>query len=375
MSHSPRVLYVCSEDWYFRNHRLDHAKALMRAGFEVHVATRPDEASHDIAAAGCIVHAIEVNRGIDMSVGLLRDSWTVARIIRRSRPDVVHCVSLKTIALTLPWVPWFRRTAFILAVNGLGVSALHSSRAVKVLGSGISMLSRLKRVTPLFQNHEDPVSLGVPADQIKVIPGVGVDLEKFPYTPLPDGPPWRVVYLGRAVRSKGLMDIAEVANRPAIRAAQIEFHLYCAIDSTSPGSLSQAELGVLRATPGVTVHPATATPFEALAASHLALLPSHGGEGVSKFILEALAVGRPVVVTQTAGASMVVADRVNGRSYKPSHLDGLAGALIAIFELGRNGLEAAGELSHDLAVRQFSLSTVVPEIIQLHHRMVFSERS
>ena len=43
-----RVLYVVSEPWYFANHRLDHAKALITAGFDVHVATRAGHRADEI---------------------------------------------------------------------------------------------------------------------------------------------------------------------------------------------------------------------------------------------------------------------------------------------------------------------------------------
>ena len=59
-SAKPRLLYVVSEDWYFLSHRLPMARAARDAGFEVHVATKINDAADAdaIAAEGLIVHYV-----------------------------------------------------------------------------------------------------------------------------------------------------------------------------------------------------------------------------------------------------------------------------------------------------------------------------
>ena len=75
----PAVLYVVTEPWYFVNHRLDHAKALLADGFEVHVATRPGNRWEEITAAGCVPHEIGISRGS----GSLRTWVNELRAVRR----------------------------------------------------------------------------------------------------------------------------------------------------------------------------------------------------------------------------------------------------------------------------------------------------
>ena len=89
----PKILYVCSEDWTFRNHRLDHAKALLADGFEVHVATRLGSDAKEIQLAGCIVHQLDLGRGLGSPLQLLREVVAVHKTIKRVKPSIVHALT------------------------------------------------------------------------------------------------------------------------------------------------------------------------------------------------------------------------------------------------------------------------------------------
>lgn len=91
------------------------------------------------------------------------------------------------------------------------------------------------------------------------------------------------------------------------------------------------------------VSPQTVT--NELAAADVLVLPSYA-EGVPVTLMEAMALGRPVVATQVGGVSELVEDEVNGLIVRPGDVDGLARALGRLLSdpqlghnLGRNGAE------------------------------------
>ena len=57
------LLFVVTEDWYFRSHRLPVARAARDAGWRVVVATRVGEEGEAIAAEGFDVFPLELRRG------------------------------------------------------------------------------------------------------------------------------------------------------------------------------------------------------------------------------------------------------------------------------------------------------------------------
>ena len=95
----PKLVYLVTEDWYFRSHRLPMARAARDAGFEVIVATRINSAAdrQAIEAEGFRVVALDWRRGGHNPLHELAGMAAIARLYRAERPDIVHHVSMKPV--------------------------------------------------------------------------------------------------------------------------------------------------------------------------------------------------------------------------------------------------------------------------------------
>lgn len=366
-----RILYVVSEPWYFANHRLDHAMGLMEAGFDVHVATRTGDRLDEIRAAGCTVHPIAISRGRATPGEWWKEMRRVRAIVEESRPDVVHAVALKPIALTLPLLIG-RRPALVLGVNGLGISAVDSSRSLAAFRRLLRMVGRRRGVRLLFQTRSDQAAVSGDDDGSlgTVIPGVGVDIAEFTPHPTPVEPPLRVVFLGRAVRSKGLTDLADAACDSRLAEHQIEIHAYCALDHASPGALTAAELNEIGEAEQITVHPPTSSPERVLADADAAILPSRAGEGVSKFVLESLASGTPILLSENSGSGEIIDHGVHGLVFSSADPSALADALIEFSTWSPERRCEVSTAARRLAEERFSTDVIVPAIIALHLEVI-----
>lgn len=364
----PSVLYLVTEPWYFANHRLDHARALIADGFEVHVATRHGRRLDEIVAAGCRVHEVDLARGGGSARAWWSEIRRVRRIVATVRPDVVHAVALKPVAIALSLIPTRRRPSLLLSVNGLGLSAARRGLRMSLIRSVIQLASRVPRVALLFQTEADRTALVGRRRVGTVIPGVGVDTEAFRPGERASRPPTTVVYLGRAVLSKGLVDLA--AARELAPSDDVRIELYCTIDSSSPGALDEAALARLRSAPGVTLHPATESPADVLAGAHAAILPSVAGEGVSKFVLEALACGTPVLLSGESGSGEVIEAGVTGLVFRAGDASSINAAFAAIAAWDEERWAAASAACRDTALGRYSLDVILPRIVALHRALV-----
>ena len=115
---SPTVLYVVTEDWYFRNHRLAHATLLKDAGFDVHLATRSSSAAAAVSAAGVSIHELSLGRSSLSPLSTVNELLALRRIVRDVQPDIVHAVALKPVLLCMLLMPLSRRPRLILAISG-----------------------------------------------------------------------------------------------------------------------------------------------------------------------------------------------------------------------------------------------------------------
>lgn len=360
------MLYVVTEPWYFANHRLDHARALLAAGFDVHVATRRGDRWDEIAAAGCSMHELSLDRGITSPGSLISEVRSTRRLVRDVRPDVVHAVALKPVAVVLGILPMRRRPSLMLGVNGLGISAADGGARICLIRAVLKSASRLPRVSLLFQTRADRTATLGTADRGVVIPGVGVDTVRFAPQRRDERPPLRVVYLGRAVASKGLPDLVEAMRVDPV--AGVELHLYCAGDPSSPGALSAAEIDEMGTVVGVEFHEATDCPQDVLGTAHAAVLASRAGEGVSKFVLEALACGTPVLLSAESGSGEVIESGATGLVFAGGDPASFTDTLRGLAGWDEERWQAASEQCRRTAEERYSLDVILPQIVELHRQ-------
>jgi glycosyltransferase involved in cell wall biosynthesis len=334
----PKLIFLVTEDWYFCSHRLPMARAARDAGFDVAVATRVAAHGDAIRAAGFILHPLRWKRraiGPLASLAAVAEVW---RLYRRERPLMVHHVSLKPallggIAARLAGVP-----AAVGMVTGMGYLGGSKRRAARLLARIVqaimpwALFGRHGRV--IVQNDEDRKALAAlcpdGAAQIVLIPGSGVDLARFAPRPEPPAPPVTVAYAGRMIAIKGVATL--VAAQQRVRARGIDLRLVLAgdTDDENPSAIDRATLACWAKLPGVTWLGRRDDVRPIWRDAHIAALASLGGEGVPKSLLEAAAMGRPIVATDIAGMRTVAQPDVNAILVPPGDDAALADALATL---------------------------------------------
>src|SRR3954467_14664294 len=93
----PRLIYLITEDWYFWSHRLDLARAVRDAGFDVTIATRVTDHGQHIRDEGFNLVPLTLVRRSRNPLHEYRAVYELVRLYRNVRPDVVHHVAMKPI--------------------------------------------------------------------------------------------------------------------------------------------------------------------------------------------------------------------------------------------------------------------------------------
>lgn len=343
------LVFLITEDWFFVSHFLPMARAAREMGLDVTVITRVRDHRAAIEATGARVVALEAERR-SLNPFVILKTWSdLRRQLREEQPDILHCIALRSIILGGMAAP--RRTATVHALTGLGFLGARTDLAGSSARNVIKMFLRVflngKRTRYLFENEDDARALGLdPNDQQKVAlaGGAGVDLEEFPLTPLPKQETLRIAVVARMLWSKGIDTAVEAFKLARAKGANISLSLYGAPDPSNPKAVPEHVLLKWSEEPGITWHGATKNVPGVWRAHDVACLPSRGGEGLPRTLLEAGACGRAIITTDVPGCRRLVRDGLEGLIVPPDNAQALAEAFILLannHELAANMGEAA----------------------------------
>lgn len=367
---------MVTEDWYFWTHRLPIAQAARDAGFRVLVATHVQSHGERIGAEGFELRPLAWRRRGDGILGGLRALWSIWKLYRAERPALVHHVALKAVVFGSVAAFAARVPHRVNAIAGLGFAFAHWSPTALVIRTLILLALRLFVKRPesrvIVQNPQDGehlVARGVlRADQITIIRGSGVDIERFKPSPEPPGP-IVVVMVTRMLRHKGIEVFIGAAQLLRERALQLRFLLIGPIDADSPAPLSESKLKEWTRNGDVEWLGARDDIPAVWASAHIAAFPSFYREGVPLALLEAAACGRPIVCTDIPGCREVVVDGGNGFLVRENDVLALADAIetLARDKPLREHMGQAGRLRVE---RYFTKEVVVTQTLALYNAML-----
>jgi glycosyltransferase involved in cell wall biosynthesis len=249
-------------------------------------------------------------RSLDLLADLRLMTCLVMKF-RQNRPDVVHSFTVKpaifaTIAAWLAGVP--RR---IVTITGLGHAFTTAGPLVRSVVTILYRIALARAHVVFFQNRDDRdffVGRGIVRRSVaRMVPGSGVDVDRFSPRPLPceaSGAP-RFLMIARLLREKGVREFIGAAQRVKIEHPRVSFMLLGGSDPRNPSSLSEDEIQALRSSTDVEwVDEVTdVRPF--IAAADVMVLPSYR-EGLPRTLLEGAAMGRALVATDAPGCREIV---------------------------------------------------------------------
>ncbi len=333
----PKLLFVATEDWFFASHFLPMARAARELGFDVAVIARERNHRRVIEATGARLIGLEAERGSLDPRALFRQGAALKRLIAAEKPDILHCIALKPIALAGLAGKLAGVERRVYALTGLGfLGAKQGALAAAARFAAITWLRGAidgSQVRFLFENPDDPVTLGLDpqdASKVAIVGGAGVDPLILMPSPMPPAPPLKVALVARMLWSKGVDLAVEAVRLARAEGARVMLTIHGAPDPSNPKAIPEATLKEWAARPGVTWAGPTRDIEGVWKAHHLCILPSRGGEGLPRTILEAAACGRAILTTDVPGCRSFVRDGRDGMVVPPDDVAALARALVAL---------------------------------------------
>ena len=374
-----KVLIALNSAWNLLNFRSGLIRALVADGHTVVLAAPSDEHVPALQALGArFINLPMSTHGINplSDMALL---WRFVLELKHERPDVLMVYTAKpniygSLAAHALGIPVVNNIA------GLGSAFIKGGWLALVLTTLYRLaLTSSKRV--FFQNPDDCrqfVDIGlVRAAQCAVLPGSGVDLKRFQPVPLPslemseervaqiaNDRHFVFLLVARLLKDKGVQEFAEAARLLKPKYPWAEFILLGFKDAQNPNAVTEEQLASWQDKGWVTYWGSSSDVREPLALADCVVLPSYR-EGTPRSLLEAAAMGRPLVATDVPGCREVVQHGVNGLLCRSRDAQDLADQMQVILQMPAEQLAQMGQASRQFVEDRFDEQRVIDAYLKV----------
>lgn len=384
-----KLFIVVNVDWFFLSHRLPVALAAQYAGWDVTIVTADTGKLKDIEAKGLKVINLPMSRSGMNILEELKTLNFLRKLYKREKPDVVHHVGMKTILWGTLAAKFSKVNGVVNAISGLGGFFAEDNQGLlakimpKVLkfshdlgvknGSKCSegLNGKGYRLLCIFQNDDDwdlYVKHGIIRhEQGRFIKGSGVSLDEFCYTPEPTESKIKVILTARMIVEKGIFLLTEAAERLRAKYGEtVEFLLIGGLDD-HPGAITKEQLDAVCDGKYIQWLGYRTDVRDLLKQCHIVAFPSYYMEGLPKSLIEADAIGRPIITSNSVGCKETVVDGENGFLIQPKDVDALTEKLDLL--LGDKELrQKMGKAARAYAEKYFDI-----EVVKERHLAIYNE--
>ncbi len=284
-------------------------------------------------------------------------------VLKKYRPDVVLTYTVKP-NVYCGIASHFLKIPVISNVTGFG-SVLQKSGMIRKFIMTLFKISFRRSECVMFQNSTN-MRLAEESGMVKggrlLIPGSGVNTDRFPFIKYPDGGDGinggKVVfnYIGRILKEKGVDVYIEAAKRIKKKYPNTEFNMLGFIEPTEihyEKELKELEKdGIIR----YFGSQKDVRPFIAL--SHATIHPSMYGEGMSNVLLESASSGRPVITTDNPGCRETFIDSETGLLFKGGDADSLCNIIERFLSMPNEARAEMGARGREYIKSNFSRDIV-----------------
>ncbi|WP_297095245.1 glycosyltransferase family 4 protein [uncultured Draconibacterium sp.] len=358
------VAILLNTSWYIYNFRKNLIMELQRQGYKVVAIAPTDEYSSKLEALGCTFNHLDIDSKLKNPIYDLVLLLRIRKVLAKIKPDVLLNFTIKPNV----YGSLAARIQGISCVNNVaGMGTLFSDGYFsRIILKFLFKVSQYRVQTVFFQNPDDKRELTdsniIKKRKAKLLPGSGVNLNEFPFSPMSQNENQSINFLlvARMIRTKGIAEFVE-AGKLLKQKGYNNFYirLLGEMGINNPHAISEQEMNEICSNEFVTYLGKTDNVKQYLQNSEAVVLPSYYREGTPKSLLEALAIGRPIITTNMPGCKETVKHGVNGYICVPKSASDLAEKMEAYLNLKPNQRLQMGIQSRKLAESKFDEQIVI----------------
>ena len=362
-----KVILCANSSWYLYNFRKSTIEALISRNCEVIVVAPYDEYVKDLKNLGAEYVSLFLKpRSLNPFVEVL-SFINLIYIHSIKKPDIVMNFTPKmNIYSTLAAA--FSKSKVINNISGLVIPVDEKSRFFKFI-LWLYKISQIFADKIFFQNSRDMtlfIENGIKSrEYCDLLPGSGVNLSNFSYNESLDDGVVRFMIVCRMLFNKGILSFVEASkffNKKYGK--KVEFHALGFLYESNPKAVSRSMMEEWTLKKLLTYHGSTKNVVPYMSNVDCIVLPSIYSEGTPKSLLEAAALGKPIITTNQPGCSFTVDDKKTGLLCEPGSTKDLIDKIEYMINIGHNSRITMGKLAREKAEKEFNEELVIQKYIE-----------
>lgn len=364
-----KIVYIVNVDWFFVSHRLPLALHAIKSGYEVYLLTKDTGRREELESLGIHFYDVPFGRTTVNPYEEIRCLWRLWRMLKTIQPDVIHNVTWKGCLWGGIAAKMAGNKHVVNALSGLGSVFINKGLVNHIMGYLAKVSFKDDYSAFIFQNPDDVKwfkSQGYATDdRIYLIKGSGIDLKIYAFKEPEKHDKLKILFPARMLRDKGLCELIEAMKllRPKYE-GKIELILAGSCGDANKTAVTEEELKSLLVDGYITWIGNQAQMYPIYVDSDIVVLPSYR-EGLPKSLIEACAVGRPIVTTDVPGCRECVDEGVNGYLVPVKTSQELADAIEKLINSPKDR-KAFGLASRQKAEKDFSIENVINNTFNIY---------
>lgn len=349
-------MLIANDTTYVYNLRYEIIERLIQEGYEVIVVCEKQLYVDEIKELGAVLAPVRIERHSKNPFTDLSMILMFYKVIRKHRPDIVLTYNIKP-NVYAGLVCKGLHIPYITNITGLGTAVEYPGLVQKI--TVLLYRAALKRASCVFfQNRENKkffAEKNIRCKRKRLIPGSGVNLEKYRVLEYPDMEEVHFIFVARILKEKGIDQYLEAAKKIREKYEKVYFHVIGGCDDREYVEILQNE----DKSGNIIYHGLQKNMLEYQKMSSCIILPSYYPEGMNNVLLESAASGRPIITTSRSGCGEIVEDGVTGFIVKEKDTKDLVSKIEKFLAMPREERKKMGLDGRCKVEREFDREIVV----------------
>lgn len=330
-----KVIFNSNNSFVLYNFRKNLIMKYLNLGYTVYCISNFDSYSAKLKQMGC--NLININMH-EREISIFKDIILLKRylnIFRHIKPDFIFNFTIKPILIG-GFAAALKNIKCINNITGLG--RIHNNKLKSFLVLKALKITKGRKSKFFFQNDEDKNlfinnKVCTQNDSVR-IPGSGINLKEYQFSYKEKISVTRFLFIGRIMIEKGILDLLEAAKELTNSGLNFKLNIFGKFDESFEDQKKHF-YKVIDDNKNINYYGFTDNVIEKIIESDCVVLPTYYNEGVPRSLIEAAAIGRPLITTNKRGCKDICYDNINGYIIEQKNTSDLLKSMKKIINLDK----------------------------------------